>query len=95
MTENAIRRANEVMAVYGFEDRGRGCLERHLFGERFHSAELVVGQAATERVGDPHWWVNYEAVFIEDDGTLRPTHREQTSVCVDVTTGHAEAWTTL
>lgn len=93
--EEAIRRANEVMADLGFEDRGRGCLERQRFGERFHSAELVTGRVVHNKIGDPHWWVHYEAVYIEDYDTLTPTRREQTSVCVDVATGYAEAWSTL
>ena len=87
--EEAIRRADEVMAGLGFEDRGRGCLERGRIGERLHSTQLVAGQAAGKDVGDPHWWVNYEAVFIAPDGTTRPTGREQTSVRVDVASGHA------
>ena len=93
--DEAICRANEVMAAHGLVDCGRGCLERGQFGERLHSADMFTGRTVNERVGDPHWWVYYEAVFIEDDGTLRPTGREQTSVCVDVLSGHAEAWSTL
>lgn len=92
--EEAICRADEVMAGLGFVDRGRGCLEQRGFGQRFHSAELVAGRAANARVGDPYWSIQYEAVFVEDDGTLRPTFREQTSVWVDVVSGYAETFTT-
>ncbi len=94
--DDALQRANECLIADGYADLGRGCLERRRrFGERFCSAEFVAGQSANARVGDPHWAIWYSPVYIEEDGTLRPTHRGKTYVLVDVATGHTEAWCTL
>lgn len=93
--EDAIRIANETMAVLGYVDRGRGILEVRSSGQQFYSAKIITGRSFNEKIGDPHWAILYTAMFIEDDGSIRPTRREQTFVMVDAATGYADIYCTL
>lgn len=94
--EEAICRATEAMAEFGYHDCGRDCLESvHGFlGERLQSAELCSGQVYNQRIGDPYWLVRYQQLFL-DQIPFRPTYREETFVVVDVVTGDAEVWSEL
>ena len=93
--DDAVRMANGEMAAGGFEDLGHGCLERGRWGHQLQWAVLVTGSVVNERVGDPHWCVYFAPVYIEDDGRVNLTHREDTFADIDVISGCTAAFTTL